>query len=103
MKIGDKRNSLSHDASQCFLVLNRNHQTTIIPKGCVGKTKKKEGTIKIAIRLPESLMLRVRQQAEDENRSPTNLIITYLQSAVQFSTLEHREKLEGKRNRRGRR
>jgi len=45
----------------------------------------------------------VRQQAEEENRSINNLVLTYLQLDINFSTTEHRQKLEAKDRSRRRR
>lgn len=57
---------------------------------------KKKGSTVISLRVPNDIMLRVRQQAEDENRTIGNLLLTYLQIDINFTTTEHRAKLEGK-------
>ncbi len=66
------------------------------------KGGKKKSTV-ISIRIPEDIMLRVRQQAEEENRTINNLLITYLQLDINFSTTEHRAKLDAKDRTRRRR
>ena len=68
----------------------------------MSKDKKKESTV-LTLRVPADIMLRVRQQAEEENRSINNLILTYLQLDINFSTTEHRAKLEAKDRSRRRR
>jgi hypothetical protein len=68
----------------------------------MSKSKKKESTV-LTLRVPATIMLRVRQQAEEENRSINNLILTYLQLDINFSTAEHRTKLEAKDRSRRRR
>lgn len=68
----------------------------------MAKGKKKESTV-ISLRVPNDIMLRVRQQAEEENRTIGNLLLTYLQIDINFSTTEHRAKLEGKSKSRRRR
>jgi hypothetical protein len=68
----------------------------------MGKRKKKDSTV-LTLRVPATIMLRVRQQAEEENRSINNLILTYLQLDINFSTTEHRAKLEAKNKARRRR
>ncbi len=57
----------------------------------------------LTLRVPSDIMLRVRQQAEEENRSINNLILTYLQLDINFTTTEHRAKLEAKDRARRRR
>tara|TARA_Y100000992_G_scaffold233215_1_gene164127 strand:- start:675 stop:881 length:207 start_codon:yes stop_codon:yes gene_type:complete len=68
----------------------------------MGRQKKKESTV-LTLRVPADIMLRVRQQAEEENRSINNLVLTYLQLDINFSTTEHRQKLEAKDRSRRRR
>lgn len=68
----------------------------------MARRKKKDSTV-MSLRVPNDIMLRVRQQAEDENRTIGNLILTYLRLDINFSTTEHRAKLEGKDRSRRRR
>ena len=68
----------------------------------MGKKKKQESTV-LSLRIPDSIMLRVRQQAEEENRTINNLLLTYLRLDINFSTAEHRAKLEAKDRTRRRR
>ena len=56
----------------------------------------------LTLRFDPELMRRLRQQAEDENRSLSNLVGTYLETALHYSTDEHREKLKAKPKRRSR-
>ncbi len=63
---------------------------------------KKESSV-ISLRIPADIMLRIRQQAQEENRTINNLLLTYLQLDINFSTSEHRTKLEGKDRTRRRR
>lgn len=55
--------------------------------------KKKQVSDQITIRFAVDLMRRLRQQADDENRSISNLVETYLEAAVRFNTEEHRRRL----------
>ena len=48
-------------------------------------------------------MERVRQQAQEENRTINNLLLTYIQLDINFTTSEHKTKLEGKDRTRRRR
>jgi|TARA_B100000614_G_C14417675_1_gene440572 NRPS condensation-like uncharacterized protein len=68
----------------------------------MARRAKKKSTV-ISIRIPDDIMLRVRQQAEEENRTINNLLITYLSLDINFSTTEHRAKLEAKERTRRRR
>lgn len=54
----------------------------------------------LTLRLPSSLLALIRSRAESENRSLSNLIVTYLDSVVGHSTSDIKEKLTGNGGRR---
>ena len=55
----------------------------------------------LTLRLPKPLLDLIRSRAENENRSLSNLIVTYLESVVGHSTSDIRSKLtdNGRRRR----
>jgi len=55
-----------------------------------------------SLRIPEELYEILERQAQEENRSVTNLIITLLEITSTMGTLRLKEKLNGSDTKRGR-
>ena len=63
----------------------------------MGASKTKVSTQTLTLRLSESLLEKLRERAETENRTLSNLIRTYLEITVPFSTSDLKQKVQGKK------
>ena len=79
-----------------FTAFSDNHKRLKPMPNDMGQAKPKSPTQTLTLRLSEVLLESLRERAETENRTLSNLIRTYLEITVPLSTNEVKEKIQAK-------
>ena len=85
-----------HTEYKVFTVFSDNHKRLKPMPNDMGRAKPKTSTQTLTLRLSEVLLESLRERAETENRTLSNLIRTYLEITVPLSTNEVKEKIQAK-------